>query len=78
MHSWLNLLLQKGSGSVQLLLSWYLFFGFKINKFSKALGEALFLHLIMEHEILKMFILYKFNAPISLKIGLVCKLIFNF
>ena len=72
MHSWLNLLLQKGSRSVQLLLSWFLFFGLKINKFSKALGQTLFFHLNMKHEILKMFISYLFNAPISLKRGLEC------
>ena len=72
MHSWLNLLFQKGSRRVQLLFSWYLFFGFKVNKFSKALGQALFLHLNMRHKILKIFISYIFNAPISLKRGLEC------
>ena len=72
MHSWLNLLFQKGSRRVQLLFSWYLFFGFKVNKFSKALGQALFLHLNMRHKILKIFISYIFNTPISLKRGLEC------
>ena len=69
---WLNLLFQKGLKKVQLLFSWYLVFGFKVNKFSKAFGQALFLHLNMIHKILKIFISYIFNAPISLKRGLEC------
>ena len=69
---WLNSLLQKGSRNVQLLFSWYLFFGFKVNKFSKAFGEALFLHLNIGHEILKMFISYIFKATFTLKRGLEC------
>ena len=72
MHSWLDLLLQKGSRSVQLLFSWYLFFGFKVNKFYKVLGKALCLHLSMRHKILNMFISYIFNAPIPLKKVLEC------
>ena len=32
MHSWLNLLLQKGSRGVQLLFRWYIFFGFQVNR----------------------------------------------
>ena len=68
MHSWQTLLLQNGSKLlVKLLFSWYLFFGFKVNKFSKALGKALFVYLNMRHKILKMLISYVFNAPISLR-----------
>ena len=54
MHNWLNLLLQKGSRSVHLPFRRYLFYGFKLNKFSKALAQALFLHLNMRHKTLKM------------------------
>ena len=43
------------------------FFGFKVNKFSTAWGQVLFLHLNMRHKILKMFVSYIFYAPISLK-----------
>ena len=32
MHTWLNLLLQKGSRRVQLLFRWYIFFGFQVNR----------------------------------------------
>ena len=72
MHGELNLLFHKGPRRVQLLFSWYLFFGFKVNKFFKALGQALFLHLNMRQKILKIFISFIFNAPISLKRGLEC------
>ena len=74
MHNWLNLLLQKGSRRAQLLFNWYLLFGFKVNKFSKPVGQALFLDLNMRHEMLKIFISYIFNASISLKRGLECDL----
>ena len=58
--------LQQGSNSVQVLFN-YLFFGFKVNKSSKTLGQALFLHLNMRHKILKMFFSYTLNASVSLK-----------
>ena len=76
MHSWLNTLLEKGSIRVQLLFCFFFFFffffGFKVNKFSKPLAQALFLHLNMRHIILKMIISYMFNASIALKRGLEC------
>ena len=50
----------------------FFFFGFKVNKFSKPLAQALFLHLNMRHIILKMIISYMFNASIALKRGLEC------
>ena len=67
MHIWLNSVLRKGWRSEQLLFSWYLFFGFNVNKLSKAWGQDSFLHLNMRRRILKMFVSYIFNAAISLK-----------
>ena len=59
MHSWLNLLL---TFLVQEVYGFSLadiyFFGFKINKVSKALGQALILHLNMRHKILDVYFIY--------------------
>ena len=48
MQSCLELLLQKGSKSVQFLFSWYLFVGFEVNRLLKDFEQALFLHLNMK------------------------------